>query len=219
MICLAIADDHAILRSGLRQILATTADIEVVAEATNAAQTLALLTDTRHDIDCLLLDLMMPGSQGTELISALLRLRPNLPILVLSMHNERPVVQRALKAGAQGYANKDIHPEVLLAAIRKVASGGRFIDPALAEALMFTDLAAGERPPLHDQLSEREFQILQRLVSGQRLSDIAADLYLSPKTVSTYKTRLMEKLNVTSNAELIRYAMQAGISPPPPPKM
>lgn len=211
MIRLAIADDHAILRSGLRQIFNTTTDIEVVAEASNATETLAL---AHSDLDLLLLDLLMPGTQGTELIEALRRLQPDLPILVLSMHNERPVVQRALKAGAQGYANKDIHPEILLAAIRKVASGGHFIDPTLAETLMFSE-GADKPDTLHERLSEREFQVLQRLVSGQRLSDIAADLYLSPKTISTYKMRLMDKLGVRSNAELIRYAMQAGIAAQP----
>lgn len=192
MIRLALADDHAILRGGLRQILAMAHDIEIVAEATNGQEALAVVR--QQPLDVLLLDLLMPG----------------LHILVLSMHVERPVVQRALQAGALGYATKDIHPEILLTAIRKVAAGGHFVDPALVETMIFPDDTHAPAP-LHERLSAREFQILQLWAAGQRLNDIATALHLSPKTVSTYKTRIMEKLEVTSNADLVRVALQAGL--------
>ena len=192
MIRLALADDHAILRGGLRQILAMAHDIEIVAEATNGQEALAVVR--QQPLDVLLLDLLMPG----------------LHILVLSMHVERPVVQRALQAGALGYATKDIHPEILLTAIRKVTAGGHFVDPALVETMIFPDDTHAPAP-LHERLSAREFQILQLWAAGQRLNDIATALHLSPKTVSTYKTRIMEKLEVTSNADLVRVALQAGL--------
>ena len=208
MIRLALADDHAILRGGLRQILAMAHDIEIVAEATNGQEALAVVR--QQPLDVLLLDLLMPGLHGAELIQRLLAECPGLHILVLSMHVERPVVQRALQAGALGYATKDIHPEILLTAIRKVAAGGHFVDPALVETMIFPDDTHAPAP-LHERLSAREFQILQLWAAGQRLNDIATALHLSPKTVSTYKTRIMEKLEVTSNADLVRVALQAGL--------
>jgi DNA-binding NarL/FixJ family response regulator len=204
MIRIAIADDHALLRGGLRQIIATTDDIQLVAEAADCRSTLEIAQ--RDDLDLLLLDLTMPGVSGTELIEQIYAMRPALPILVLSMSNDRPTISRALKAGATGYATKDLHPEALIQAIRKVAARQRFIDPALAELMAFP--ADEVETPRHDRLSARELQILQRMVEGQRLNDIADSLHLSPKTVSTYKQRLMEKLGIETNADLIRYALE-----------
>lgn len=206
-----LADDHAILRGGLRQIIATTSDIVVAAEAADCAQTLTLCRQA--DIHLLLLDMMMPGINGIDLIQRLRSENPKLPILILSMNNERQIVSRAIKGGASGYLTKDVHPEVLLTAIRKVAAGGRFVDPALIESMVFPAKAHDPDVPPHELLSEREFQILKLIVAGHRINDIAAALYLSPKTVSTYKVRLMEKLDINSNADLIRYAITQGIAP------
>ncbi len=208
MIRILIADDHAIMRGGLKQIIATTTDIMVAGEATNDTETLALVRQLQ--IELLLLDMMMPGIGGVELIRRVHAEKPSLPILVLSMNNERQIVSRAIKAGAYGYVSKDIHPEVLLTAIRKVAAGGRFVDPALVEAMIH--MATDENLLPHELLSDRELQILQLLVSGQKITDIAIALHLSPKTVSTYKMRLMQKLDIDNGSDLVRYALQHGIA-------
>lgn len=208
MITLMIADDHAIVRSGLKQIIATTIDIEVVAEATRGEDIFEQLQ--KEAVDLLLLDMSMPGLAGLELIGRLQVTNPQLPILVLSMHNEGQIVARALRAGAGGYVTKDSEPEVLLAAIRKVAHGGRFIDPALGDVMVFERGPA--RPLAHEALSERERQVLEGIVAGLPLGEIADQLHLSPKTVSTHKMRLMEKLHVDNNADLIRYAIRHGLT-------
>jgi DNA-binding NarL/FixJ family response regulator len=207
MIRLVIADDHAIMRGGLKQIMATTGDIAVVGEAADAPETLALVRTLEFDL--LLLDLLMPGSSGSELIRLVRQTRENLPILVLSMSNERQIVSRAIQAGAAGYVTKDTHPEVLLSAIRRVAGGGRFVDPSLVESIVFKPDDRNLQP--HELLSYREFQIMQLLVEGQPVGDIAAALHLSPKTVSTYKLRLMQKLNIDSMAGLVHYAVEHGL--------
>lgn len=207
MIRIIVADDHAMVRGGLKHIVATTSDIEVVGEATRGDEVLALLGQL--PIDLLLLDMNMPGLSGIELIRRLHEDKPALPILILSMHNEVQVVTRALKAGASGYVIKDSEPEILLLAIRKIAAGGKYIDPALVDALVFD---ASDRESLsHESLSEREFQILKMIAAGCALGNIANQLYLSPKTVSTHKMRLMQKLGIDNNADLIRYATQHGI--------
>ena len=208
MITLMIADDHAIVRSGLKQIIATTIDIAVAAEATRGEDIFEQLQ--RDSVDLLLLDMSMPGLAGLALIGRLQAEQPQLPILVLSMHNEGQIVARTLGAGAAGYVTKDSEPEVLLAAIRKVANGGRFIDPALGDVMLFERGPA--RQMAHAALSERERQVLEGIVAGQPLGEIADQLHLSPKTVSTHKMRLMEKLQVDNNADLIRYAIRQGLS-------
>lgn len=209
MIRIAIADDHAIVRGGLKQIVATTTDIEVAGEATQAGEVLALLRGT--SVDLLLLDMKMPGLSGVDLIRRVGEEQPSLPILVLSMHNEAQIVARALKAGARGYVTKDSEPETLLQGIRKLAAGGRFIDPALVDAMVF-DTPDGASLP-HERLSGRELQILKLVAAGEPLGDIAEQLHLSPKTVSTHKMRLMQKLRIANNADLIRYATQHGLMP------
>ncbi len=207
MIRILIADDHAIVRGGLKQIVATTSDIVVAAEATKATEVMDLLH--RVAFDLLLLDMAMPGGSGVELIQRLRVDRPSLPLLIFSMHNEGQIVARALKAGASGYVTKDSDPEVLLAAIRKVAGGGRFIDPALVDTIIF-DVDGRDQSP-HELLSEREFQVLHMIASGQPLGDIADYLHLSPKTVSTHKMRLMQKVGIDNNVDLIRYAIRHGL--------
>ncbi|MFA7291936.1 MAG: response regulator transcription factor [Rhodocyclaceae bacterium] len=207
MIRIVIADDHAMVRGGLKQIAATTSDIEVVGEATQGDEVLALLGQPL--IDLLLLDMTMPGLSGVELIQRLREENPSLPILILSMHNEVQVVTRALKAGAAGYVIKDSEPEILFLAIRKIAAGGKYIDPALVDAMVFD--ASDKELSSHESLSEREFQILRMIAAGWALGNIANHLHLSPKTISTHKMRLMEKLGINNNAELIRYATRHGI--------
>lgn len=207
MIKVLIADDHAIMRAGLRQILTATADMVVAGEATHGQSVLEQL----NLLEChvILLDMSMPGLSGLDLIRRLRIDRPELQILVLSMHNEGQIVTRALRAGASGYVTKDSDPNVLLTAIRKVAQGGKFIDPALVDSVVLdiSDFKMNESR----QLTDREFQVLQMIAAGHTINKIAESLYLSAKTVSTHKIRLMRKLGIDNNADLIRYAIQHGL--------
>lgn len=207
MIKVLIADDHAIMRAGLRQILTATADMVVAGEATHGQSVLEQL----NLLDChvILLDMSMPGLSGLDLIRRLRIDRPKLPILVLSMHNERQIVTRALRAGASGYMTKGSDTNVLLTAIRKVAQGGKFIDPALVDSVVLdiSDVKMNE----NSQLTDREFQVLQMIAAGHTINKIAESLYLSAKTVSTHKIRLMRKLGIDNNADLIRHAIQHGL--------
>ena len=207
MIKVLIADDHAIMRAGLRQILTATADMVVAGEATHGQSVLEQL----NLLEChvILLDMSMPGLSGLDLIRRLRIDRRELQILVLSMHNEGQIVTRALRAGASGYVTKDSDPNVLLAAIRKVAQGGKFIDPALVDSVVLdiSDFKMNE----NRQLTDREFQVLQMIAAGHTINKIAESLYLSAKTVSTHKIRLMRKLGIDNNADLIRYAIQHGL--------
>jgi DNA-binding NarL/FixJ family response regulator len=207
MIRIILADDHAIVRGGLKQIIATTRDIVVVSEATQGSEVLEQWGKIPFDL--LLLDMTMPGPCGIELIKRLHEEKPALPILVLSMHNEGPIIARALKAGAAGYVTKDSEPEILLSAIRKVAAGGKFIDPALVETMIFNTGDDADLP--HDILSDRELQVLKLIAAGGPLGNIAEQLHVSPKTVSTHKMRLMQKLGIDNNADLIRYASRHGL--------
>lgn len=200
-----LADDHSIVRHGLKQLVALTPDMEVVGEACNGQQVLAMVATTSCDL--LLLDLSMPNLSGVELIRRVTQREDAPRILVLSMHNEAQLVSRALKAGAAGYLTKDSDPEALLAAIRKVARGGRYLDPALVDTMVFDHGMSGDKP-LHERLSDREFQIFQLLVTGESVNNIAARLTLSAKTVSTHKLRLMQKMQMSSIAELTRYALE-----------
>lgn len=205
MIRVLIADDHAIVRSGLMQIIATTLDITTVGEATRGEEIPGQLAAVAADL--LLLDMAMPGLSGIALIRHLRDSGINLPILVLSMHNEGQIVDRALKAGANGYVTKGSEPEVLLEGIRRVNGGQRFIDPTLqARPHSATQREPGGAP--HLALSERERQVLEGIAAGLPLGDIAERLHLSPKTVSTHKMRLMEKLGIDNNADLLRYAIR-----------
>ncbi len=204
MIRIVIADDHAIVRAGLKQMFAIMPDMEVVAEAVDGDGILDTLRHTRSDV--LLLDLNMPGISGPDLIARLKSHWPNQPMLVLSMHDTAQVASRALKAGADGYVTKDSEPEVLLAAIRKVAAGGRYISSEVAQKMALLATASGDLLP-HNALSTREFDVFKCLVKGLGVNDIADQLSISNKTVSTHKARLLEKMQMSSIAELTRYAL------------
>lgn len=206
MIRLLIVDDHAILRTGLKHILAESADIVVAGEAGNGSEALAMLRDERWD--AMVLDMSMPGRSGIELIKQIKAEYPKLPILVLSMHKEDLYAVRTLRAGASGYLCKDNAEPLLEQAIRKVAGGGLFINAELAEKLAVGMLAGTSDAPPHTRLSDREYQIFEYLVAGKGVTDIAHDINLSVKTVSTYKSRIMQKLDLANAADLVRYAIR-----------
>jgi DNA-binding NarL/FixJ family response regulator len=201
---LLIVDDHAMIREGLKQLIALVNDMVVASEASNGDEAMRRLE--QGDFDLLLLDMTMPGLCGEDLIAAIHAQHPKLPILILSMHNEPKIAQRALKAGATGYLTKDNDPGTLLAAIRKVAVGSRFLDPAIAEQMAFDASGIGSSGG-HELLTEREFQVMRMLAAGHCVNHIAAALLISNKTVSTHKARLMEKMGFSTNADLIRYAL------------
>ena len=205
MIRILIADDHTIMREGLKQLLANEADFVVVAEAADGHEVLKLVREREFDV--LLLDMSMPGRSGIELIKQVKTEKPRLRLLVLSMHQESQYAVRAIKAGASGYLTKDSASTQLVSAIRKVAAGGAFITADVAE-----QLALGAMPNVaglpHTALSDREYEVFQLLVSGVSVSDIADRLNVSVKTVSTHKARLMEKMGIGNQAELIRYALR-----------
>jgi len=205
MIRLLIADDHAIVREGLKQLVALTQDIEVAGEAGNGSE---VLQQVRNGIfDLLLLDMNMPETGGIGLIGLVKACQPALPILIYSMYNEAHMATSAFKAGASGYFSKSSDPAMLVAAIRKVSGGGQYIDPMIAEQMAF-DSAFPQRKLPHTLLSDREFQIFRLLVAGKSVNEIAKQLCICNKTVSTHKTNLMEKMNLRNVADLVRYAMQ-----------
>lgn len=197
-----VADDHAVVRQGLRHIFALSPDVVIAAEAVDGKDLLEKLRTTT--VDVLLMDVSMPGTDAVDLITRVKAEHPGVAVLVHSMHSEGPIASRMLKAGASGYITKDSEPEELVGALRKVAGGGRYLAAQLAEQLAFGD--GGERP-LHELLSDRESQVFLRLAAGKSLKAIARELHLSPKTASTYKTRVMQKLKVESDADLVRYAV------------
>jgi two-component system, NarL family, invasion response regulator UvrY len=200
-----IADDHAVFRRGLRETLAEAFPRVTFGEARTAQE--ALEHVRRQDWDVVILDISMPGKSGLEILDDLKRLRPKLPILLLSMHPEQQFARRALKSGAAGYLTKDGVPEELKVAIKKIVGGGRYVSETLAEKLAL-DLREGSDLPLYELLSDREFQVLRMIASGKSVKEIAEDLSLSVKTVSTYRARILEKTGMKTNAELIRYALQ-----------
>ena len=204
MIRILLVDDHSIVRDGLKRILAATTDLEVAGEAASGEAALALVK--ANDYDVAMLDLSMPGLSGIDLIKRLKLEKPKLRILVLSMHGEQQYAARALKAGAAGYLNKDSAADQLLSVLRKLAAGGVHIGDAAAASL----LQSGEKPA-HEALSNREFEVLRLLIEGLGPTEIGERLHLSVKTVSTHKTRILEKLNVRSTAELVRYALENGL--------
>lgn len=208
MIRIVIADDHPIVRDGLAQLMASTSDMQVVGYASNRYD--VLLQCQESGVDVLVLDLSMPGVQGLSLLQELMALPRKPPVVVLSMHNEGQIVQRAMKMGASAYVTKDSDPLSLLTAIRKVVAGSKYIDPALLESVASS--FAGRQAELHDALSQRELQVLHLIMSGRPISDIAAQLHLSPKTISTHKMRIMQKLDVSSTTDLVRYALQHGLN-------
>ena len=205
MIRVVIADDHTIVREGLRQLLQASVDFDIVSEARDGHEVMQRVREL--DFDVLLLDMSMPGKSGMELIKQVKSERPRLRILVLSMHQEHQYAVRAIKAGASGYLTKESASSQLAAAIRKVASGGAFISAEVAEQLALGAMPQAEGLP-HTALSDREYQVFRMLVSGRGVTDIADDLNLSAKTVSTHKARLMEKMGIDNQADLVRYAIR-----------
>ncbi len=206
MIKALIADDHAVVRRGIRQILSETADIVVGAEAVNSQQVLEHLRGARA-WDVLVLDITMPGRSGLDILQEIKQLRPRMPVLVLSMHAEEQFAARVLKAGADGYLPKDTAPEELVKAVRKVHAGGKYISPTQAEQLLHW-LGNGNHDLPHEILSDREYEVMRLIASGKTVSQIAAELKLSVKTISTYRMRMLEKMHMKTNAELTHYAIK-----------
>ncbi len=205
MINVLIADDHAVVRKGIRQIISEDEEINVLGEASNANEIIAQLYD--HDWDVFVLDITMPGKNGLDVMIEIKQKRPEIKILILSMHPEEEIALRALKTGASGYLNKDSVPGELIKAIRKIYNGGRYISSMLAESIVFSHEREEYLLP-HEALSEREFQVMCLIASGNTLSQIAEELSLSIKTVSTYRTRIMDKMNMKSNVEITHYSIK-----------
>jgi two-component system invasion response regulator UvrY len=204
MIRILIADDHRIVREGLKQILAENPDMVVADEASNGQEVLSKVWE--RDYDVVLLDISMPGRSGLDILKQLKTDRPKVSVLVLSMYSEEQYAMRALRAGASGYMTKESAPDELIEAIRKVSAGRKYIGPTLAEKLAFS-LADDDRPP-HENLSDREYQVMCMIASGKTIKTIADELALSVKTISTYRTRILEKMQMKNNAELTHYSIQ-----------
>jgi DNA-binding NarL/FixJ family response regulator len=204
LIKVLVADDHAIVRRGLRQILSETPDVIVGGEASTAQEVIRLLTDERWS--AVVLDLSLPGSSGLELLSRIRREHP-VPVLVLTVHPEEQYAVRCIKAGAAGFLTKESAPDKLIEAVRKVASGGRWVSPELAETLASV-LAGESKGAPHERLSDREFEIFRMLASGKTVSQVAQELTLSVKTVSTHRVRILRKMEMANNAELTHYAVR-----------
>lgn len=208
MIKILIADDHAIVREGLKQIVLETPDMVISREAVDGSSTLEHVRETEFDV--IVLDLSMPGMSGLDILKQLKVENPKLPVLILSMHPEEQYAVRCFKAGASGYVTKQSAPDELISAIRKVVQGGKYISLALAEKLVDFIEAGTDKLP-HETLSDREFQIMRRISAGKRLKEIAEELFLSDKTVSTYRSRILDKMGMKSNSELTQYAVRNGL--------
>lgn len=209
MIRVVIADDHAVVRNGLRHILEREDDVEVVGEAAKGSEVPQVLRETTPDV--ILLDLSMPGRSGLELVRHVRTEYPASRVLVLTMHAEEQYVVRAFRAGAAGYLTKDSASNDLIAALRKVATGGTYVSPEMAEKLALGVQEQSEAP--HAALSDRELEVYRRIVNGESLTEIAEALCVSAKTISTYKMRLLDKLQLRSDAALVRYAIEANLFP------
>ena len=200
-----IADDHAIVRAGLKQFLAEVPDITVAGEAGSGAEALELIRNGEWDV--LLLDIAMPDMTGIDVLKRLRHDKPDLPVLILSIYPEEQYAISMLRAGASGYMTKESAPEQLEQAIRKVAAGHRYVSPTLAE-LLALEVGGDMGRPAHEALSQREFQIFSKLAAGRAVSEIATELFLSVKTISTYRARILEKMAMKNNAELTYYAVK-----------
>ncbi|MGQ9570310.1 MAG: response regulator [Thermodesulfovibrionales bacterium] len=205
MINILIADDHAVVREGLKQIISERPDMKVTAEASSSYEVLELID--KNSFDVVVLDIAMPGRGGLEVLREIKHRMPRLPVLILSMYPEEQYAVRVLKAGASGYMTKESAPHELINAISLVSKGGKYISPSLAERLAL-DLGISTDKPLHDSLSDREFQVMCMIASGKTLKEIAEQLSLSIKTISTYRSRILQKMNMKRNAELTHYAIK-----------
>ena len=205
MIKILIADDHAVVRKGLKQILAETSDIVAADEAKNGQEVLEKVR--KSDYDIVMLDISMPGRSGIEILKQLKDENPEVLVLVLSMHPEEQYAVRALRAGASGYLTKDSAPEELISAIRIISQGRKYITTSLAEKLAF-DLEIDSEKPLHETLSDREYEVMCKIASGKTIKEIAEELFLSVKTISTYRSRILEKMGMKNNTQLVHYALK-----------
>ncbi len=208
MIRIAIVDDHAMVRAGLRQFFSEHIDFKVVSEAANGREALDIVR--KGEVDVMVMDISMPDQSGIDALAAIRARAPDLPVLILSGFPEEHYATTLLRQGASGYLNKDCEPEELIKAIRTVYRGRRYITSGVAERLA-DGLVNGEDRPLHEQLSERELQVFLRLANGETIGHIADSVALSVKTVSTYRTRLMEKMKLESNSDLTYYALKNGL--------
>ncbi|MBI5471725.1 MAG: response regulator transcription factor [Ignavibacteriae bacterium] len=204
MIRILIADDHAIVRQGLKQVIADQNDMQLAGEASNGNEVLAFLE--KHKVDVVVLDVTMPGRNGIEVLKDIHQRYPTLPVLVLSMHPEDQYALRALRAGASGYITKESAPTELVSAIRKVMRGRKYISESVADS-MLGEISSERTKEPHELLSDREFEVLRMIASGKSLTEIAAELSLSIKTISTYRGRILDKMRLKNNAELTHYAI------------
>jgi two-component system, NarL family, invasion response regulator UvrY len=205
MIKILIADDHAVVREGVKYILSEIHDIKIAGEAGNGHEALEKIG--KNDYDLILLDIAMPGRDGLEILKDIKVLKPKLPVMILSMFPEEQYALRALKSGASGYLTKDSIPDELIKAVRKVLNGGKYVSSSFSDKLLFSLDSDSDRP-LHESLSDREYQVLRLIASGKTIKDIADEMSLSVKTVSTYRSRILEKMDMKNNAELTHYAIK-----------
>lgn len=208
MIKILIADDHPVVRKGLKEIIEEIPDMAVRGEASTGQETLEKVR--KGDFDIVVLDISMPGGNGLDILKQLKSEKPEISVLVLSMYPEEQYAVRVLRAGASGYLTKESAPEELIAAIRKAAKGGKYISSSLAEKLAFGLEIDAERP-LHETLSDREYQVMRMIASGKTVKEIGEELFLSVKTISTYRSRILEKMKMRTNAELTHYALKHGL--------
>jgi two-component system invasion response regulator UvrY len=208
MIKILIADDHAIVREGLKQIISGTPDMAVVAEASNGEDVLEKVSANKYDV--ILLDISMPGRSGLDILRQLKIEKPKLPIMMLSVHPEEQYAVRALRAGASGYLTKESAPDELIAAIRKISQGRKYVSSSLAEKLAY-ELGVDVKKLRHEVLSDREFQVMCMFASGKTVKEIAAELSISIPTIRTYRIRILEKMKMKNIAEIIHYAVKQGL--------
>lgn len=204
-----IADDHALIRKGLKEILQQVEGLVSLDEAQNGSE--LLLKIEENDYDIIVLDISMPGKSGLDVLKDLRNIKPEIPVLILSVYPEEQYAIRVLKAGASGYLTKDSAPDELVSAIKKIVNGGKYISDSLAEMLASEVKGGGVIKQLHENLSDREFQVMKMLAVGKTIKEISEELFLSPKTVSTYRTRIYDKMKFASKAELTGYAMKNGL--------
>jgi len=208
VIKVVVVDDHAVVREGIKRIVSESGGMTVSGEASDGHEAIRVIKNQPCDV--VLLDITMPNKSGLDVLKELHAALPRLPVLVLSMHPEDQYAVRVLRAGASGYVTKDSAPAKLVHAIRKVVRGGKYVSPSLAEKLVY-DLGTDTARPAYEILSDREYQVLCMIASGKTVTDVAEELALSVKTISTYRVRLLEKLNMKNNAELTRYAIKEGL--------
>jgi len=208
MINILIADDHAIVRKGLKQILSETSDMSVAAEASSGEEALEKIA--HNNFDMILLDISLPGKNGLDVLRQIKREKPKLPVVILSVYTEEQYAMSAFKAGASGYLTKESAPEELISALRKISRGGKYVTSSLAEKMALRISAIKERLP-HDRLSEREYEVMCMIASGKTINQIAKKLSLSASAVSTYRSRILEKMEMSGTSDIIRYVVKHGL--------